>query len=124
MPSFLVSLGSNKKDKDVKKKGWGFTKPCALSPQLQELLGVPELARTEVVKKIWVYIREKNLQNPKDKRKILCDERLHGIFRVRSIDMFKMNKVLSKHIWPLDEVQEEEQGEEEEAYENGGALRR
>lgn len=35
-------------DKDVKKKGWGFTKPCTLSPQLQELFGVSELARTEV----------------------------------------------------------------------------
>ncbi|CAA3000883.1 eukaryotic translation initiation factor 5B [Olea europaea subsp. europaea] len=112
---------SNQMDKDVKKKGRGFTKPCTLSPQLQELFGVSELARTEVVKKIWAYIREKNLQNPKDRRKILCDERLHGIFRVRSIDMFKMNKALSKHIWPMDEAQEpeEEQGEET-ANENGG----
>ncbi|KAL2477224.1 SWIB complex BAF60b domain-containing protein [Forsythia ovata] len=92
-------------DKHVKKKGGGFTKPCALSPQLQEFLGVPELARTEVVKRLWGYIREKNLQNPKNKRKILCDEALHGIFRVRSIDMFQMNKVLSKHIWPLDEAE-------------------
>lgn len=45
------------------------------------------------------------MQNPKDRRKILCDERLRGIFRVRSIDMFKMNKALSKHIWPMDEAQ-------------------
>lgn len=112
---------SNQMDKGVKKNGRGFTKPCALSPQLQELFGVSELARTEVVKRIWAYIREKNLQNPKDRRKILCDERLHGIFRVRSIDMFKMNKALSKHIWPLDEAQEpEEEHGEETANENGG----
>ncbi|KAK6136848.1 hypothetical protein DH2020_029403 [Rehmannia glutinosa] len=89
---------------DVKKKGRGFSKPCALSPQLQEFFGVSELARTEVVKKLWEYIREQNLQNPKNRRKILCDESLHGIFRVKSIDMFQMNKALSKHIWPLDEL--------------------
>ena len=51
---------------------------------------------------MWAYIREKNLQNPKDKRKIICDEALRAIFRVNTINMFQMNKVLSKHIWPID----------------------
>ncbi|KAK4340250.1 hypothetical protein RND71_041712 [Anisodus tanguticus] len=87
---------------EAKKKG-GFNKPCALSPQLQKLVGESELGRPEVVKKIWAYIRENNLQNPQNKRKILCDEVLSGIFRVKTIDMFQMNKVLSKHIWPIDE---------------------
>ncbi|KAL6514275.1 hypothetical protein OROHE_019262 [Orobanche hederae] len=90
---------------DAKKKKGGFSKPCALSPQLEKFCGVSELARTEVVKKIWAYIREQNLQNPMNRRKILCDESLHGIFRVKSIDMFQMNKALSKHIWPLDEAE-------------------
>ncbi|PWA76674.1 DEK, C-terminal [Artemisia annua] len=89
-----------------KRGGGGFSKPCALSPQLQKLIGEPEMARTEVVKKIWVYIKEKDLQNPKDKRKILCDDTLHEIFRVKSINMFQMNKALTKHIWPLDEEYE------------------
>lgn len=35
-------------DKNVKRKAGGFGKPSALSPQLQELVGEPELARTEV----------------------------------------------------------------------------
>ncbi|KAL7236664.1 hypothetical protein ACSBR1_019879 [Camellia fascicularis] len=94
---------SDKVDNVVKKRGGGFNKPCGLSPQLQKLVGVPELARPEVVKKIWAYIREKDLQDPKNRRKILCDEALRAIFRVNSIDMFQMNKVLSKHIWPIDE---------------------
>ena len=51
---------------------------------------------------MWVYIREKNLQNPKDKRKIICDQTLHGIFQVKNINMFQMNKALSKHMWPID----------------------
>ncbi|XP_016539640.1 upstream activation factor subunit spp27 isoform X2 [Capsicum annuum] len=93
---------SEKVNGEEKRKG-GFNKPCALSPQLQKLVGEPELGRPEVVKKIWAYIREKKLQNPQNKRKILCDDVLSGIFRAKAIDMFQMNKVLSKHIWPIDE---------------------
>nr|KJB43617.1 hypothetical protein B456_007G210300 [Gossypium raimondii] len=60
------------------------------------------MARTEVVKQMWVYIREKNLQDPVNKKNIICDEPLHALFGVESIDMFQMNKALSKHILPLD----------------------
>ncbi|KAJ6927118.1 upstream activation factor subunit spp27-like isoform X1 [Populus alba x Populus x berolinensis] len=94
---------SAKVDENVKKRGGGFTKLCSLSPQLRELVGVPELARTGVVKKLWAYIREKNLQDPKNKRNIICDESLRALFNVDSIDMFQMNKALSKHIWALGE---------------------
>ena len=56
----------------------------------------------QVVKRIWAYIRENSLQDPSNRRKILCDERMQNLFSVKSIDMFQMNKALSKHIWPLD----------------------
>lgn len=92
---------SDKPTAEVKKRGGGFTKLCSLSPQLQEFVSVPELARTEVVKRLWAYIRENNLQDPTDKRKIICDERLLNIFKVKKIDMFQMNKALSKHIWTI-----------------------
>ncbi|XP_020273817.1 upstream activation factor subunit spp27-like isoform X2 [Asparagus officinalis] len=93
----------SRSNKEVKKRGGGgFAKVCSLSPQLQEFLGETELARTEVVKRIWAYIRENSLQDPSNRRKILCDERMHNLFNVKSIDMFQMNKALSKHIWPLD----------------------
>ncbi|XP_062092134.1 upstream activation factor subunit spp27-like isoform X2 [Humulus lupulus] len=91
--------GSNKEEK-VKKRG-GFNKLCSLSPQLQEVVGEPEMSRPEVVKKVWCHIRENNLQDPKNKRNIICDEPMRAIFRVKTINMFQMNKVLSKHIWPL-----------------------
>lgn len=55
----------------------------------------------QVVKKLWAYIRENNLQDQNNRRKILPDERLKKIFNVNSIDMFQMNKALTKHIWPL-----------------------
>ncbi|XP_024021294.1 DNA ligase 1 isoform X2 [Morus notabilis] len=90
---------SNKEDK-VKKRG-GFNKLCSLSPHLQEVVGEAEMSRPEVVKKLWSYIRENDLQDPKNKRNIICDESLQALFRVNTINMFQMNKALSKHIWPL-----------------------
>ncbi|XP_065857495.1 uncharacterized protein [Euphorbia lathyris] len=92
---------SRKGEKEVKKRGGGFTKPCSLSPKLQKFVGESQLARTQVVKRLWAYIREKDLQDPKNKRNIKCDETLRDLFRVNSINMFQMNKALSKHIWPL-----------------------
>ncbi|MFS8033381.1 putative transcription regulator SWI/SNF-BAF60b family [Helianthus anomalus] len=93
--------GSRNENKEVKKKGGGFTKLCTLSPQLQKFTGVPELARTEVVKQLWSYIREHDLQDPANRRNIRCDEPLRELFDVDTIDMFQMNKALAKHIWPL-----------------------
>ncbi|PON34594.1 p53 negative regulator [Parasponia andersonii] len=93
---------SKKHPNDEKKRGGGFSKICSLSPQLQKFIGVSEMARTEVVKQMWIYIREKSLQDPNDKRNIICDEPLRNLFGVDSINMFQMNKALSKHIWSLD----------------------
>lgn len=42
------------------------------------------------------------MQDPSDKRNIICDDALRALFDVDSINMFQMNKVLTKHIWPLD----------------------
>lgn len=56
----------------------------------------------QVVKQLWAHIREKNLQDPSDRRSILCDDTLRGLFGVDRIGMFQMNKALTKHIWPLD----------------------
>lgn len=52
---------------------------------------------------LWRYIKENNLQDPNDKRTILCDESLRSLFQVESINMFQMSKQLSKHIWPLED---------------------
>ncbi|KAI3699598.1 hypothetical protein L2E82_44020 [Cichorium intybus] len=94
-------IWSKKENTEVKKKGGGFTKLCTLSPQLQKLTGVPELARTEVVKQLWSYIREHDLQDPSNRRNIRCDGPFRELFGVETIDMFQMNKELAKHIWPL-----------------------
>lgn len=93
---------SSNKEKSKRGTGGGFNKLCGLSPELQSVLGVSELSRTQVVKQLWVYIREKDLQDPQNRRKILCDDKLRSVFRKDSIDMFEMNKVLSNHILRLE----------------------
>jgi len=61
--------------------------------------GVPALGRYEVVKALWVYIRENNLQNPNDKREIVCDENFKAIMGGNStVSMFSMNKHVGAHM--------------------------
>ena len=81
-----------------------------LSAPLQKFLGSEELPRTQVVKMIWQYIKEHDLQNPKDRREILCDEKMEPIFG-KKMTMFSMNKLLTKHLFNPDEIvkHEEEQ---------------
>ncbi|RYR11032.1 hypothetical protein Ahy_B05g079524 isoform A [Arachis hypogaea] len=98
----VTELSNKEGSEVVKKRGGGFCKLCSLSPQLQKFTGAPEMARTEVVKQLWAYIRENNLQDANNRRNIICDEPLRAIFGVDSINMFQMNKALTKHIWPLD----------------------
>ncbi|KAF9517633.1 hypothetical protein BS47DRAFT_1290663, partial [Hydnum rufescens UP504] len=70
----------------------GFAKEFVLSPPLAALTGEPTLSRPQVVKALWKHIKENRLQNPKDGRVILCDDKLRAIFRADRIGMFKMNK--------------------------------
>jgi hypothetical protein len=55
----------------------------------------------QIVKQLWQYIRKNNLQDPSNKRKIICDDALRVVFETDCTDMFKMNKLLAKHIIPL-----------------------
>ncbi|KAG4159992.1 hypothetical protein ERO13_D02G206000v2 [Gossypium hirsutum] len=62
------------------RKPRGIMKPRPVSPEMQALVGVPEIPRTEVLKQIWAYIKEHNLQDPNNKRVIICDDKLKKIF--------------------------------------------
>ncbi|ODQ61948.1 hypothetical protein WICANDRAFT_60022 [Wickerhamomyces anomalus NRRL Y-366-8] len=73
-----------------------------LSPKLSELLGETRLPRTQVVKRVWDYVKEKELQNPNDRREIICDDRMKEIFG-KKVTMFQLNKVLSQHLYKDDE---------------------
>ncbi|KAJ9132213.1 hypothetical protein P3X46_034007 [Hevea brasiliensis] len=84
----------------------GLNKVCGVSPELQAVVGEPALPRTEIVKQLWAYIRKNNLQDPSNKRKIICDDALRVVFETDCTDMFKMNKLLAKHIIPLEPTKE------------------
>ncbi|PON38711.1 p53 negative regulator [Parasponia andersonii] len=88
----------------AKRKGGpgGLNKLCGVSPELQAIVGQPALPRTEIVKQLWAYIRRNNLQDPSNKRKIICNDELRLVFETDCTDMFKMNKLLAKHIIPLE----------------------
>ena len=73
----------------------GFTKPVHLSPELSKFMGMEMCPRTEVTKYIWKYIKENNLQNPADKRVIMCNDALELLFKRKSINFMKMTGVLS-----------------------------
>jgi upstream activation factor subunit UAF30 len=73
------------------------TQSCVTpSEPLAALLQIQKLSRPQVVKQLWDYIKGNELQNPSNKREIVCDAGFKAIFGVDKIDMFKMNKVLGQ----------------------------
>ena len=74
-------------------------KPLKVSAELSEVVGKGPMPRSEVVKKLWVYIKKNNLQDPKKKRNIVADANLKAVFGGKSVvDMFEMTKLVSKHL--------------------------
>ncbi len=92
------------KPKAAKKKrsgtpGVGLNKPYNVSAALGEVVGNKAMPRTEVVKKLWVYIKANKLQDSKNKRMINADAKLKPIFSGKGqVSMFEMGKHLSKHL--------------------------
>jgi upstream activation factor subunit UAF30 len=62
-----------------------------------------KLSRPQVVKKLWEHIKANELQDPKDKRQIICDDTMSAIFKVNKVDMFQMNKLIGNHLYPIEE---------------------
>ena len=55
------------------------------------------------MKRLWQHIKANELQDPKDKRQIMCDEKLQAIFKQNKVDMFQMNKLIGSHLYPVEE---------------------
>ncbi len=86
------------KAKTAPKTNSAFMKPMQPSEHLSKIVGTEPLPRSEVTKKIWAYIKKHSLQNPKNKREILADEKLQPIFGTKKLDMFQMTKAVNKHL--------------------------
>ncbi len=73
--------------------------PLTPSAELAVIVGSAALPRTEVVKKMWDYIKKNGLQDAKNKRMINADDKLAAIFEgKKQISMFDMSKYISKHL--------------------------
>jgi chromatin remodeling complex protein RSC6 len=85
--------------KAAKKPNPALMKPLQPSKELAAVVGSSPLPRTEVVSKVWDYIKSNNLQNPENKREILADAKLQAVFDGKSkVSMFEMNKHFAQHL--------------------------
>ena len=107
--------GSAKKARKV-----GTQPPYLLSDALQAVVGTNVLPRPQVVSKLWKYIKDHDLQNPHDKREILCDDTLQRVFDNKNkISMFQMNKYIGRHF--LEKVDKSQYHHHEDVEEDNGA---
>ena len=81
-----------------KRTNAGLAKPVQPSKELAAIIGKDAMPRTEVISKVWDYIRKHELQNPNDKREIVADKKLHAVFGKDKATMFEMNKHLAQHL--------------------------
>ncbi|KRB29344.1 DNA topoisomerase III [Acidovorax sp. Root70] len=70
----------------------------APSAALAAVIGAEPVARPEAVKKMWEYIKAHNLQDPKDKRTIVADDKLRAVFGKDSAGMFELAGILGNHL--------------------------
>ena len=88
-----------KKAKTARKPNAAFMKALTPSAALAAVVGASPLPRTEVVKKLWAYIKKNNLQDSKNKRNINADAKLKEVFGGKTtVSMFDMNTMVSKHL--------------------------
>ena len=74
-------------------------KPMTISAELAAVVGNGPMPRSEVVKKLWEYIKKNNLQDPKNKRNINADANLQAVFGGKKVvNMFEMTKLVSAHL--------------------------
>ncbi|KAH0670597.1 hypothetical protein KY290_026814 [Solanum tuberosum] len=82
-----------------KREPRGIMKPGRVSPEMQAFLGgLPEIPRTQALKFIWAHIKQHNLQDPEDKKVIICDDKLKKIFGGRDrVGFLEIAGLISPH---------------------------
>ena len=85
--------------KSARKPNAAFMAPLNLSPALADVVGSKPLPRTEIIKKIWDYIKKNGLQDKKNRRAINADAKLKLVFGGKDqITMFELAKIVNKHV--------------------------
>jgi chromatin remodeling complex protein RSC6 len=86
------------KKKSARKPNAAFMTPLTVSDALAKVVGNKPIPRTEIIKKIWVYIKKNGLQDKVNRRMINADSALKPIFVKDQISMFEMAGALNKHV--------------------------
>ena len=95
----MAKKAKKSKVKSKRKPNAAFMKPLKPSSDLAVIVGAKPLPRTQVVKKLWIYIKKKKLQDPKNRRNIIADANLKPVFKGKKVvSMFEMTKLVSKHL--------------------------
>lgn len=89
---------ATKKTKTKRKPNAAFMKPLTPSTTLAAVVGSGNMPRTQVVKKLWDYIKKNKLQDTKNRRNINADDKLKALFGKSTVSMFEMTKIVSKHL--------------------------
>jgi upstream activation factor subunit UAF30 len=97
-PKATKKAAAPKKAKTARKPNAAFMKALQPSATLAEIVGSKPLPRTQVVSKIWEYIKKHNLQNPKNRRNILADDKLQKLFGKKEVTMFELAGIVGKHL--------------------------
>lgn len=84
--------------KVARKPNAAFMKALTPSAALGAVIGAKAMPRTEVVKKLWDYIKKSGLQDKVNKRMINADAKLKEVFGKAQVSMFEMTKLVSKHL--------------------------
>jgi chromatin remodeling complex protein RSC6 len=84
--------------KTARKPNAAFMTALSPSSNLAEVIGSKPMPRTEMVKKIWDYIKKNNLQDKKNRRMINADTKLKPLFGKDQISMFDLAKIISKNV--------------------------
>ena len=87
------------KKKSARKPNAAFMKPLTASTALADVIGTKPMPRTEIIKKIWEYIKKNKLQDQKNKRMINADAKLKTLFAGKAqISMFDLAKIVGKNV--------------------------
>jgi len=90
---------ATKPKKTTRKPNAAFMKPVTPDAVLGVVVGTKPLPRTELTKKLWVYIKKNSLQDKKVKTQINADDALKAVFGGKAkVSMFEMTKLVSKHV--------------------------
>lgn len=69
------------------------------SPELAAVIGSKRRTRPKTILKVWQYIKNHNLQDPRNRRNIIADDKLAALFKKDQVTMFELSKIITKNLY-------------------------